>query len=240
MAGLQRALSLIYPSQCLLCRNLVEQGGLCRDCWPDVPFLKGLVCDTCGTSLPGTGAEVGLLCDDCLATSRPWEAGRAALSYRDAGRRIVLALKHGDRTDLARPAAGWMAEAGREFLQADTLIVPIPIHWSRLLRRRYNQSAELARALGADSGCEVVPDGLVRTRRTLVQDGMTVEQREDNLRGAFAVNPRKPGNFAARRVCIVDDVMTSGATLAEAARCVRAGGAAQIFVLVLARVEKTP
>ena len=240
MAKLQRALSLIYPDQCILCETRVSQrGGLCGPCWRETPFLSGLVCDACGVSLPGE-EEARAYCDDCLAIPRPWEAGRAALAYRDAGRRIVLAVKHAHRLDLVPSCAGWMARAGASLLTPDTLLVPVPAHWTRLLTRRYNQAAELCRALGRQSGLEVAPTALIRTRRTPKQDGMTVAQRFANMAEAIRVNPKTPGVLSSRRVCLVDDVMTSGATLAAATTAAHDAGAEGVCVLVLARVEKAP
>lgn len=240
MLGMQRALSVIYPAQCQICPNFVaEAGGLCGDCWAETPFLRGLVCDLCGTSLPGSDKDL-VICDDCLTSPRPWDAGRAALSYRGGGRRIVLALKHGDRLDLARPAARWMQKAAGEHLRKTTLFVPIPVHWTRLLTRRYNQSAELSRALAALTGHPHCPDALIRVRRTAKQDGMSVEERLRNMEGAIQANPKRTGALNQARVCLVDDVMTSGATLAAGSRALRAAGADHVFVLLLARVEKSP
>ena len=229
MRGLQRAISWIYPAQCLLCTGLVEaHGGLCPDCWRETPFLTGLVCDGCGCTLPGQ-SDRGEYCDDCMQAPRAWKAGRAAISYRDLGRRIVLSLKHGDRTDLAVPAAGWMWRAGRPILPDDAFFVPVPVHWSRLLIRRYNQAAELARALSRVSGREVGPDALIRTRRTPVQEGMTVEQRIQNMSGAIRVNPARISSIEGRSICLVDDVMTSGATFAACTEAVLAAGANRVL-----------
>ena len=240
MSQLQRVLSLIYPDQCILCEARVEQqGGLCGECWSNTPFLTGLVCHACGVSLPGSDSEQ-VLCDSCLAMPRPWEAGRAALSYKDAGRRVVLALKHADRLDLVPSCASWMARAGKPIFVADTLFVPVPAHWTRLLRRRYNQSAELARALGGITGRKVLPDALQRTRRTARQDGMTVADRFRNLENAIHPNPKVSGQLKDRHVCLVDDVMTSGATLAASTEALYEAGARQVCTLVLARVEKAP
>lgn len=242
MRRLQRALSLIYPDQCLLCRGLVDRhGALCSACWGETPFLTGLVCDLCGAPLPGErdGAHE-IHCDDCLALPRPWQSGRAALAYRDGARRLVLALKHGDRTDLARPAAQWMAQAGRGLLSDDTVFVPIPVHWTRRLRRKYNQAAELARALSRVTGRSVVPDALVRTRQTPPQDGMSVDARFANIAGSIEAHTDRVSLFRGKSICLVDDVMTSGATLASATEVCHAAGAARVSVLVLARVEKTP
>ena len=239
MLGMQRALSVIYPPQCQMCAELVaETGGLCGTCWAETPFLRGLVCDACGVSLPGF--EKGRVhCDDCLTAPRPWVAGRAALSYRDMGRRIVLALKHGDRLDLAVPAARWMLAAGKPFLEPDMLFVPIPVHWSRLLTRRYNQAAELTKALARQSGMAHCPDALIRTRRTAKQDGMTVEARQRNMAGALTVNPKRLDSLQGKRVCLVDDVMTSGATMEAATGALSDAGVDHVFVLLLARVEKS-
>lgn len=237
---MQRVLALIYPDQCVLCENRVaESGGLCGECWSKTPFLTGLVCHTCGASLPGTDADV-VFCDDCLALPRPWEAGRAALSYRDAGRRAVLGLKHADRLDIVPACASWMVRAGRPLLTPDTLLVPVPAHWTRLLTRRYNQAAELCRGIANQTGLSSVPDGLLRTRRTLKQDGMTVDERFANILDAIRVNPRAKQLFDGRNICLIDDVMTSGATLSAATEALIDAGARQVCTLVLARVEKAP
>ena len=241
MLGLQRALSLIYPNQCLLCPELVEtSGGLCGACWRKMPFLRGLVCDACGTTLPGAEDDPGAQCDDCLTRARPWDRGRAALSYRDAARKLVLKLKHGDRPDLARPAAAWLEAAARPFLTPDLLLLPVPIHKSRLLSRRYNQSVELGRALARRTGLAFCPDALIRTRRTVVQDGLGVDARFANVDGALVPNPKRLRVLDGREVCIVDDVMTSGATLSVATDACLEAGATRVCVVVLARVEKAP
>lgn len=240
MRQLQRALSLVYPDQCVLCEARVEErGGLCAECWRKTPFLTGLVCDACGVSLPGTDSGQ-VLCDDCLAMPRPWASGRAALSYRDAGRRVVLALKHADRLDLVPACAEWMARAGRPLLTGDTVLVPVPAHWTRLLTRRYNQAAELCRGLSKVTGLEAVPDALIRTRRTPKQDGMTVDERFANMAEAIRPNPKTMDRVRGRRICLVDDVMTSGATLATATAALYAADADRVCTLVLARVEKAP
>lgn len=240
MRQLQRVLSLVYPNQCVLCDTRVEQqGGLCGDCWKSTPFLTGLVCHSCGVSLPGAESD-HVYCDECLAMPRPWSAGRAALEYKDAGRRIVLALKHADRLDLVPACAAWMARAAQAILPEDAVLVPVPAHWTRLLTRRYNQSAELCRALARQTGLDAEPDALLRTKRTAVQDGMTVEERFENLRDAICLNPKAHDVIAGRKICLVDDVMTSGATLSTATEAMLDAGAKEVCVLVLARVGKAP
>jgi len=234
---MQSVLRMIYPPQCASCdAPAAEDFALCAGCWRETPFIEGLVCDKCGAPLPGEDDDTTALCDGCMAVERPWAQGRAALLYRDNARRMVLALKHGDRPDLSRAAAPWLARAARPLLTDDTLIVPIPIHWSRLLKRRYNQSAELARALARETELEFGPDLLVRTRRTRPHDGMDRETRFANMEAAIAPHPKRRRTLERRNMLLLDDVMTSGATFHAATQaCVKAG-ARSVRVLSLARV----
>jgi predicted amidophosphoribosyltransferase len=151
---------------------------------------------------------------------------------------MVLALKHGDRAEIAKPAALWMARAARPFLTDQMLIAPIPLHWMRLVKRRYNQSALLAQALANETGLSVCPDLLVRPKRTRMLDGKTAAQRFSVLSGAIQPHPKRRHRMAGRPVLLVDDVMTSGATLAAATQACLAGGSGDVFVLTLARVAK--
>ena len=226
----------IYPPRCLACTEPTDRPhGLCPACWRDTHFIAGTTCGKCGVPLIGeAGGED--VCEACRRHPPAWDRGAAAILYAGAGRRVVLALKHADRLDMVPPLGGWMATAGRELLGEADLIAPVPLHWLRLLRRRYNQSAELARRLGRIAGRPVVPDLLLRRRATPPQTGNRTV-RAANQAGAFAVNPRharprSPGG----RVLLVDDVLTTGATLSTCADCLRAAGAAGIDVLVLARV----
>ena len=225
----------IYPPRCLACTAATDQPhGLCPACWRDTHFIAGTTCRSCGVPLIGeAGAED--VCESCLRHPPAWDRGAAAILYAGAGRRMVLALKHGDRLDMVRPLAGWMAAAGRDILAAADVIAPVPLHWRRLLGRRYNQSAELARRLGRIAGRPVVGDLLLRRRATQPQDGNRAA-RAANQAGAFAVNPRRAAAVAGRSVVVVDDVLTSGATLSACAECLRAAGAARVDVLALARV----
>lgn len=237
--GMQAALHLVYPPQCLSCDALVTTDfGLCGPCWRDTPFITGLVCDLCGTPLAGEDSGKPEHCDDCLTIARPWSQGRAALLYKDNARHVVLALKHGDRLDLARPAAGWLLRVAQPLLRPDMLVAPIPLHWLRLLKRRYNQSALLSAALARMAGLEHCPDLLIRRRSTPSQEGRNRDARFANLADALALHPRRAARVEGRHVLLIDDVMTSGATLAAAAEACVAGGAKGVSVLVLARVAK--
>lgn len=237
--GMQAALHLIYPPQCLSCGALVTTDfGLCGSCWRETPFITGLVCDQCGTPLPGQDTGKAEHCDDCLAIARPWSQGRAALLYKDNARSLVLAFKHGDRMDLARPAAQWMLRVAKPILEPGMLVAPIPLHWLRLLKRRYNQSALLSKSIAKAAALDHCPDLLQRRRPTGTQEGRGRDDRFANLQNAITLHPRHAGRVEGRHVLLVDDVMTSGATFAAAAEACVAGGAKAVSVVALARVAK--
>ena len=160
------------------------------------------------------------------------------MRYRDLGRNLVLRLKHSDRQDVAIMAATWLVQAGRPLLQDDTVIVPVPLHWSRLVKRRYNQAALLAQnfALKVDRSAHL--DALLRRRRTSPLDGVGVTERFERLQGAITPNPLRVQHLEGKSVLLMDDVMTSGATLAAATEAAYAAGARRVDVLVLARVCK--
>ena len=236
----QTALRLVYPPRCLCCGGSVEtEFGLCATCWRDAAFITGLVCDLCGTPLPGEAAQPEAVhCDDCMTIARPWTRGRATFLYRDTARKLVLALKHGDRLDIAKPAAAWMVQAARPMLLPDMLVAPVPLHWSRLFKRRYNQSALLSAAMADIARLAHCPDLLTRHRRTASLDGASRDARFAMLGDAIRVTPGRRHRLVGRKVLIVDDVMTSGATLAACADACLVAGAAQVFVVTLARVAK--
>lgn len=238
---IRSGLRLIYPPHCMTCNALVEdEGALCGTCWAETPFVSGLVCDKCGVPLPGEADEDGerLLCDDCMSTARPWARGRAALVYQGNARKVVLALKHGDRTDLAQSAGKWLARAAEPLITPETLIVPVPLHRLRLLRRRYNQSALLAQALAQETGCDICNDLLIRPRRTEPLDGKSKSERFETLAGGITLNSRYKGLFKGRHVLLVDDVMTSGATLAAATEALLASEVREVSTVTLTRVAK--
>lgn len=239
-SGFETALRIVYPPHCLACNEIVgSQGGLCGKCWAQTPFISGLTCDLCGTPLPGEEAEGGIVhCDDCLRIARPWTRGRAALIYRDSARRLILGFKHGDRTEIARAAGQWMATAAQEIRLPGQIVVPTPLHWQRLFARRYNQAALLAAETARCLGLSHCPDLLERYRHTGTQEGKGAMARFDNLADAIRVNPRHAARIRGRPVLLVDDVFTSGATLAACADACLSAGADDVRVLALARVVK--
>ena len=236
---MQGLLDTIFPNTCLTCDMPVEEkGGLCGPCWHDTPFIAGTICDACGTPLPGSADGAAAFCDDCMVLARPWDRGRAALIYRGNARRLVLAMKHGDRPELARSAARWMMAVAGELVTPDTVLVPVPAHPVRLWARRFNQAALLAGEMARIAGADLKVDALIRSRNTQTQEGRSRDGRFANMDGAIRPHPHRSQSVSGRRVVVVDDVMTSGATLAAAVDACRQAGATRINVAVLARVAK--
>jgi ComF family protein len=158
--------------------------------------------------------------------------------YKDNARQMVLSLKHGDRMDLAPASARWMLRAARAIMQPGMLVAPVPLHWARLLRRRYNQSALLSYQLARHAALDHCPDLLIRPRATPSLDHRSKDDRFAQLAQAIAMHPRRVALAKDRHVMLIDDVMTSGATLAAATEACLAGGASAVSVLVMARVVK--
>ncbi len=229
----------IYPARCLTCGDIVDGDfGLCGPCWRDTSFIGGTVCDACGVPLPGLSAGDTPHCDTCLEAPRQWSRGRAAMLYRDTGRKLVLALKHGDRQEIAHPAGLWLSTAVQDLLTTNTLIAPVPLHWQRMIKRRYNQSALLAKALSVRVDRPWCPDLLQRFRRTRSLDGLGREDRVKAVENAIRVHPRRRHRLIGRPLLLVDDVMTSGATLAACTRACLDAGSGPVCVVTLARVSR--
>ncbi|MFV3074746.1 double zinc ribbon domain-containing protein [Niveispirillum fermenti] len=239
----RRGLDLLLPPRCLSCGVEVgEPGALCPGCWQGISFIAAPHCARCGLPFDydplGQGGG-GLVCGACIARPPPFDRCRSVFAYDDASRRLVLGFKHGDRTDCATAFGQWLARAGAGLLTDErVLVAPVPLHRWRLLRRRYNQSALLATALGRRAGREVIPDLLLRRRATPSQGGLTAKGRVRNVAGAFGLNDRWAGRVRGARILLVDDVFTTGATVGECVRVLRRGGAAAVDVLTLARVVR--
>ncbi|MGK7866255.1 ComF family protein [Falsiroseomonas sp. E2-1-a20] len=231
-------LDALLPPHCLTCEAAVErQGTQCGDCFRQLARLTAPFCARCGVPFLHAGqAGPGGLCPSCLARPPAYGMARAALRYDAGAQRLILPFKHGDRTDLAAPLAEKMAQAGAALLAGCDLIVPVPLHWRRLLSRRYNQAALLAQRLARLAGRPCIPDLLRRSRPTPPLGDLGAAQRAALLAGAFRLTARGARRVAGRRVLLVDDVMTSGATAEACARALLAAGAASVDVLAAARV----
>jgi len=231
-------LNFLLPPRCMRCGNAVSAAGVvCGPCWTALTFLVPPCCACCGIPFEHEAA-VGTLCGACSRERPVFDRCRSALRYDDESRGLILAFKHGDRTQTAPLFGRWMAVAGAELLAEADLIVPVPLHWTRLLARRFNQSALLAQRIGVEAGVHYAPDVLVRRKRTRSQGHLTRTQRRENVQAAFAVRARGRAAIAGRRVLLVDDVLTTGATVTACARVLRRAGAEAVDVLTLARVVR--
>jgi len=232
-------LDLLYLPLCLVCRVPVsEPRALCPGCWRQITFFEEPMCACCGLPfeiVPG----VDSLCASCLADPPAFDSARAAMAYDDGSRHAILALKRADRLEFARLFALWLKHAGRFMLEEADVIVPVPLHRWRLWARRYNQSAILAQRLSQLSGKGFDPFVLIRTRSTPSQGQMpSAKARVRNVRGAFKVPPGRISLIAGRRVLLVDDVLTTGATIQACARALKRAGAEKVLVLTIARVAR--
>ncbi len=242
---------LLLPAHCLKCASPVSGGaGVCPTCFTAITWLDATACDRCGVllDLPAGSytATHRPCCVDCQERPPPFAHSRAVMVYDDASRDIVLRLKHTDRIDAVPTLARWMARAGADLLQNSPLLIPVPLHWRRLFQRRYNQAALLARALARHNTLPYLPNSLRRTRHTLSQGSFdhqdshdSRQARQRNIQGAFHL--AHPDKIAGRAVVLIDDVMTTGATVAECASILLKHGALSVDVLVVARaVLNTP
>lgn len=237
---LQRVLDFILPPLCLVCDEpIASSDALCPDCWKKITFIAPPCCALCGMpfDLP---VEDGTLCGACLAAPPVFDQARSAIVYDEASKGLILRFKHADRLHVVKGLALWMQRAaGPDFWDDVDLIMPIPLHRWRLLRRRYNQAALLAQVLGTALGKPVDLLGLRRVRSTPSQAQKGVKARALNVRGAFDLSQKAKQDIAGKVVALIDDVMTTGATLNEASRLLKEAGAAKVKVVTLARVKKS-
>ncbi len=229
-------ISQVLPHRCAACACLVSSAGFCAQCWPNLRFITAPHCFCCGDPFEVPASQASL-CGICAADPPPWQRARAIWRYDEASRRPVLALKYQDRTAFAKLAAPLLCRVGQSLLDGpDAVLVPVPLHWTRLAMRGFNQAALIADAVQRISGVPVDKHSLHRARRTPPQQGLDRTQRQTNVRKAFVVRQTTAPQLAGRAVILVDDVITTGATAAACAKALLKAGAATVDVLTLARV----
>ncbi len=229
-------LDAAYPPQCVACREITaEPATLCPACWRDMPFISRPFCERLGTPF---AVDIGgpLLSPAAIADPPVFGRARSVAHHRGAAQELVHKLKYGDRQELAIAMGGMMVAAATDLLAEATVIIPVPLHWTRLWQRRFNQAAALAAALGRRSGLPVEAGLLRRRKRTLRQVGLTRSQRQENLQGAFIVPDDMKAVLRGQHVLLVDDVMTTSSTANAASRVLLKAGAAAVDVVTFARV----
>jgi ComF family protein len=229
-------LKALLPPRCLKCGEGVEaQGDLCPACWRQIDFIAEPLCEICGLPF-AFGAGEGAVCGACARKRPHFDRARAVMRYDQLSRDLILAFKHADRLDAAPVFAAWLGRAGQGLLGNCDALAPVPLHRFRLLSRRYNQAAVLAIELAKRTDKPVLPDLLRRLRATPSQGGLSARERRTNVRGAFAVRHRYRDWVVGRRLLLLDDVMTTGATIEACARALKQAGAASVDALTIARV----
>jgi ComF family protein len=229
---------VVTPPKCLSCRSSVQSGAsLCRDCWQKLTYLEDPVCDVLGLPFAYDQGE-GILSAAALADPPPWDRARAAVVFDDHSKMLVHALKYRDVAEAGIFMARMMARAGRHILADADLVIPVPLHRSRLWKRRFNQAASLAQPIAKASGKAFAPDLLVRNLATPQQVGLNAAARTKNVRKAFDVPFDKLPLISGKSIVLVDDVRTTGATVAACTRALKKAGAARVHVLTFALVKE--
>jgi ComF family protein len=236
-SSVRAVLDIALPPLCPACRAPVGGPGLCPACWSKLSFISRPYCERLGVPFafdPGPG----VLSMEAIADPPAYHRARAAVRFDDVSRTLVHALKYGDRLELAPMMGRWLSQAGRELLAEADALVPVPLHWRRQWARRFNQSALLAAAVSRQTGVPVAAEALKRVKSTAHQTGLSRSERAANVQGAFRVPPQGRAEVARRRLVVVDDVLTSGATAEGCARALLRAGAVNVDVLVFARVAE--
>lgn len=238
MSTLSSILSVFLPPRCIKCGKVLMGGddGLCPDCFNEISFISRPYCEKCGHPLEEDQSTHKLYCAACLSkTKTPFRLSRSAFRYDEGSKNLILGFKFMDKTENAKVLGRWLYNAGSDIWknQADVL-VPIPLHYTRLLKRRYNQSALLCHEVSKLSGLPVEYTAVVRHRRTRPQVEFSGSARINNVNNAFAV--KHPERIIGKHVVLIDDVMTTGSTLKECALEIRKAGAASVDTLTVARV----
>ena len=232
---------MILPPRCPFTGEIVDtQGTVSAQVWGGLSFITDPFCYACGFpfefAVPKGSSEN--LCAGCLVDRPEFHKARAALVYNDASRDFILGFKHGDQTQAVVAMAPWLRNAGAELWKKTDIIVPVPLHRWRLLRRRYNQAALMGHAIAKESGKKFVPDGMIRTRATQTQGHLNASARKKNVKSAFGIHPKRMGHIRGKNVLLIDDVYTTGSTVRECTKALLQAGAAEVSVLTLARVVK--
>ncbi len=237
-------INLVLPPRCVVTGDEVDvQGMLSSEAWARLNFISEPSCACCGVpfsfDLDMSEIDQGespALCANCLTYPPLFEKAKAPLLYDDASRFLILGFKHGDQTQAVRAFLPWLKKAGESLFPETDIVVPVPLHRWRLLRRRYNQSALISSALAKMMDLPHDAESLIRQKHTPVQGHLSKKERAKNVKGVFAIRSGAQNIFAGKNVLLIDDVLTTGSTVNECSKTLLKAGAKKIFVLTVARV----
>lgn len=236
MKTLKRIIDLILPPRCLSCGDIcLENSKLCPPCWKEIRFISDPQCSICGWPLPYQDS-LGMVCIHCAQKKPLFTMARSVMVYDKASSGIILKLKHGDATYLAPALGEWMWSRSGDLLKDIDYLIPVPLHWFRLFMRRYNQAAILAKVISEKSFLPVRPHLLRRQRFTKSQAHLNRQQRQRNVKKAFYVPSKQISFLQNKKIALVDDVFTTGATINECVRILLKAGCSEVRVITLARV----
>ncbi|MBX9976896.1 MAG: ComF family protein, partial [Alphaproteobacteria bacterium] len=239
MSHIQSFFNFLYPPECIGCSVPVAVAhSLCGDCFSKLSFIKGTLCECCGYPLEDDDAH---RCVPCITKPPPYIL-RSTLKYNDLSKELILKLKYFDRMDLSNPLGGFLYQAAQPYLHDIDYFIPVPLYWQRLWHRRYNQATELSHHLSSrvkeltSRDIPVMHQNLIRTKNTESQRMKSSLHRLRNMQGAFIV--RDPASLKDKRVAIIDDVYTSGATLRACVRSLQKADVKEIYAFTVARVVR--
>jgi len=236
---IRAALDFLFPPLCHICRSFIPDAGelhICSRCRDDLPLLKSPLCTVCGIPFIGAGGDH--TCGKCQTHPPHFDSARAHLLYEGAPRELIHHFKYNHKTHLRRPLVLLALEGLTGFITArmPDVIIPVPLHRSRLQNRGFNQAALLGEMFSSRLSLPMLVDGLARIRETEPQIKLSAEDRNNNVKGAFAV--KRGGELSGKRVLLLDDVMTTGSTVNECAKVLKKVGGTSVVVITIARTAR--
>ncbi len=235
---LQYTVDFLLPPRCLLCyERSLDPTSVCANCWKDLNFISDPLCMTCGIPFDYQMGE-SFSCVTCLDFPPRFRKMRSAVIYNDASRQLIMNFKHGDMLQLVPLLSKWMFLAGQNIIHPNHLIIPVPLHKKRLLKRQYNQAALLANHIAKSAGIPKENEALVRIRYTESQGKKNHKERVKNIQSSIEVHPDFRTQLAGKHILLIDDVYTTGATIDECCKALHMAGVESIDVLAFARAVK--
>ncbi len=232
---IQNCLHFIFPPLCPLCKDVVDgENTLCPTCWPHIEFIADPCCDQCGLPLATASLHEKEKCISCLQHHFSFTQNRSAILYTQTSKKMILDLKHGHKLSIAPLLAQWMVRSGHKLIEKSDILIPVPLHWTRLLKRGFNQAAVLTQHIGKKTNTPYLLNTLKRVKRTPSQDGLSASARQKNVHHAFIVP--NPQDIRGKSLLLIDDVMTTGSTLEACAKVLIQSGAKCVRTLTVGRV----
>ena len=227
---------ILFPSRCGICECLLDSEGLCPDCWSKIRWISEPRCCICGQPFTTEMESVDFVCAQCASKKPYFDKAVSVFVYDDFSKKIILKFKHSDATYLAKMLTQWMFRAATLEIESSDLIIPVPIHFTKRLKRKYNQSELLAKKISDISNVKYEPRILDKIKQTSPQEGLSGNQRRKNVIGSFGVNEKYKHLLENKRILLIDDVFTTGSTVNECAKVLKKHSAKEIIVLTIARV----